>query len=77
MLYRAISSLKEYILISSEMVQVEHFCKREDGTWLLKEWKDRSDVLHLQSIDFPLPLSQLYDGVTFWAYMQEQLRSCK
>ncbi|MBD0296563.1 MAG: Uma2 family endonuclease [Flavisolibacter sp.] len=65
MLYRAISSLKEYILISSEVVQVEHFCKREDGTWLLKEWKDRSDVLHLQSIDFLLPLSQLYDGVTF------------
>ncbi|MDQ3846471.1 MAG: Uma2 family endonuclease [Bacteroidota bacterium] len=63
MLYRAIPSLKEYILISSEVVQVEHYSKQEDGTWLLKEWKNSTDVWHLQSLDFPLPLTQLYDGV--------------
>lgn len=65
MLYRAIDSLKEYILISSEVVQIEHFYKQENGTWLLKELKNSTDVLHLQSINFPLPLAQLYEGVAF------------
>lgn len=63
MLYRAIASLQEYTLINSEAVGVEHFFKHDNGTWTLQELKSLSDVLHLHSIDFSLPLSLLYEGV--------------
>jgi Uma2 family endonuclease len=63
MLYRAIASLKEYLLIGSETILVEHFSKQENGTWNLKELKNISDVLHVHSIDYSLLLSQLYDDM--------------
>jgi len=63
MMYRDIASLKEYILIGSETVSVEHFTKQENGTWLLEEIKNISGMLHVRSIDFSLPLTQLYEGV--------------
>lgn len=64
-LYRAIPSLKEYILIGSENIGVEHYTKQENSTWVLKELKQLSDTLHITAIDFPLPLAELYLGVTF------------
>lgn len=64
-LYRAILSLKEYILIASESVGVEHYSKQENGTWVLKEVNNPNDALHISSINFPLPLAELYSGVTF------------
>lgn len=64
-LYRAIPSLKEYILIASEFLGVEHFAKQENGTWLLKEYKSIDDVLPMKTVDFMLPLSELYSGVSF------------
>lgn len=63
MLYRAIPSLKEYIMINSESVGVEHYTKQDNGTWILKELKNLSDPLRIQSIDFSLSLSELYAGV--------------
>lgn len=62
-LYRAILSLKEYILIGSEFVGVDHYIKQEDDTWLLKEYKQFSDSLPIHSIEFSIPLSDLYTGV--------------
>lgn len=65
MLYRAIPSLKEYILIGSESVGVEQFIRQENDTWILKELKNSTEALHLPSINFTLPLSQLYEGIEF------------
>ncbi len=62
-LYRAIPSLKEYILIGSEFVGVEHYTKQSNSTWVLEELKDLSAQLHIQCIDFSFPLSQLYTSV--------------
>lgn len=64
-LYGAIPSLKEYILIASEAVGVEQYTKQEAGTWLLKEYNQMQDVLPIKTIDFSLPLSELYSGVLF------------
>jgi Uma2 family endonuclease len=62
-LYRAIPSLKEYIMISSETIGLEHYIKQENNTWLLKEYSQLSDSLLIQSIDFSILLSELYAGV--------------
>jgi Uma2 family endonuclease len=64
-LYRAIPSLREYILINSEKVGVEHYYRQEDRDWLLHEQQALTERLFVHSIDFSLPLSELYSGVEF------------
>jgi Uma2 family endonuclease len=66
-LYRVIPTLKEYILIASENVGVEHYTKQDDATWILKEWHQLNEALYIKTIDFSLPLSELYSGVAFAA----------
>lgn len=63
MLYRAIPSLKEYIMINSESIGVEHYTRQEAGKWELEELKSLSDTINIRSIDLRLPLQQLYEGV--------------
>ena len=67
MLYRSITSLQEYILIDSENIAVEHYKRNKDNTWLLQEWKERTDMLTINTIDFTLPLEELYSGVNLQA----------
>ena len=62
-LYRAIPSLKEYILVASESVSVEDFYINEHATSELKEYKNAGEQLTLQSIPLLLELSEIYDGI--------------
>lgn len=57
--YRQLESLQEYILISQDQVQVEHyFCQ---GTrWVLTEFRALADGLPLVSIGAELSLRQIY-----------------
>ncbi|MEI6949157.1 Uma2 family endonuclease [Paraflavisolibacter sp. H34] len=63
MLYRAIPSLKEYVMIDSESIGIEHYSRQEDGTWLFAETKDPASVLQLLSLGISFPISLLYEGV--------------
>lgn len=62
-LYRDIATLKEYILIDSESVNIEAFYINEHGNWELKEYKSIDEILSLNSIDTFLELKEIYDGV--------------
>lgn len=62
-LYRSIPSFQEYILIHSDKVAIEQYNRQPDGTWILKEFGQESETLFIQSVQFSLPLSQLYSGV--------------
>ncbi len=65
-MYRSLESLQEYVLISQAAMQVEHFVKNLEGQWLLKgDYEGVSGVLELTSVTFKIPLSELYDKVTF------------
>jgi len=63
MLYRSIPSLQEYILIDSESINIEHYKRNDDNTWLLQEWKERTDTLTIASIGLSLPVEELYSGI--------------
>jgi Uma2 family endonuclease len=63
MLYRSITSLQEYILIDSESITIEHYKRNNNNTWLLQEWKERTDTLTITTIGLSLPLEELYGGV--------------
>lgn len=64
-LYRAIESLKEYVLIDQYQFQVEHFSKAEDGRWVLTEYHNAEDILSIPRIDFRISLKDIYDKVEF------------
>lgn len=62
-LYRALDSLKEYILIDSEAVHVIHYTKNEDCTWLLTEYKNVEQNFTFKSIEVTLNLIDIYENV--------------
>jgi len=62
-LYRDIPSLRDYILIAQNTVNVEHFRNQSDGKWLLEEFKSLKAKIELTSIGCELKLIDLYNGV--------------
>jgi Uma2 family endonuclease len=61
-LYRDIDSLNEYILIDSESINVEAFAINQKGLWELREYKNISETLLIQTIEMAIPLQALYEG---------------
>jgi len=61
-LYRDIASLREYILIDSEAVNVDAFAINEMGYWELREYKTIVESLHLPAIQMNIPLQVIYEG---------------
>ena len=57
--YRQLESLQEYILISQDQVQVDHYL-RQGKQWVLTEFSTLEDVLPLVSIEAELSLNQVY-----------------
>jgi Uma2 family endonuclease len=64
--YRSIESFEEYILIDQYCYYVEQFHKQTDH-WVFRDYQGRDAVLTLRSIDFQIPLIDLYSRVTFEA----------
>lgn len=61
-LYRTLSSLREYVLVDPSKRQIEVFTLVEAGSWLLND-QTNSSVLSLSSIDFKLPMELVFSGV--------------
>lgn len=61
MLYRAIPTLKEYILVDPESVHIEQFAINKAGLWQLKEYSGLADRLNLESVGVTLLLEDIYD----------------
>ncbi|MEH2441695.1 Uma2 family endonuclease [Nostoc sp.] len=61
--YRSIPELQEYIMIDQYEYLVEQFTKNANGQWVLTEYESVDAVLSLQSIDFQIPFSDIYEGV--------------
>ena len=61
--YRSIDSLAEYLLVSSDRMQVELFARQPDGHWLLTAASGPDGVIELRSINCRLALRDLYEKV--------------
>ena len=64
-LYRQIPSLREYLLVSQHQVAVDLYTRGEDGRWILTDFSDLNDSIHLASVDCTLDLAEVYDKVEF------------
>lgn len=62
MLYRAIPALKEYILIDSESIHIEHFAINKERLWQLKEYNKPKEKITIETLKVQLLLQDVYEG---------------
>lgn len=62
--YLSIPTLQEYILIDSEKISVERYCRGEGRMWLYYPYTT-GDIITLSSIELEFPIELLYEGVVF------------
>ena len=63
-LYQQLTSLQEYILVSQDHVNVEHY-NRQETEWPRTEYTELSDVVLLRSIACELHLRDIYTRTKF------------
>jgi Uma2 family endonuclease len=64
--YRALDSLREYLLVSQDRPRIEQFIRKEDGShWLFTEVTDLAGSVILPSVGCRLALAEIYDKVQF------------
>ena len=63
--YRAIESMREYVLISQDHVLVERFTLNAEGQWALIDYRTLDDTLVLDSISCRIRLSDIYARINF------------
>ncbi|YAG17375.1 Putative restriction endonuclease domain-containing protein [Nostoc sp. DSM 114161] len=61
--YRSIPTFQEYIIINQYEYIVEEFNKNIEGQWVLTEYESVDALLSLESIDFQICLSDIYEGI--------------
>jgi Uma2 family endonuclease len=61
--YRRLDTLTDYLLISQDKMQSEHYSKWSDKQWLLRISESGTDRVEISSIGCDLLLSDLYEDV--------------
>jgi Uma2 family endonuclease len=61
--YQAIASLQQYVLINTRHQRVECFRRSAQGQWVLAYYTPDTEAVQLTSLDFALPLADLYEDV--------------
>lgn len=64
-LYRDLTSLQEYILISQNAALVEKFERNADNTWVLTVFEGLDASLEFNSVPARVPLAAIYEDVEF------------
>lgn len=60
-LYRDIPSLREYILVDTEVVRIDAFRINSNGHWELEEYKSLTGQLTLDSLQVIIPVADIYE----------------
>lgn len=63
--YRSIPEFREYILIDQYSCHIEQFAKNSDGKWVLTEYDSEESILILESVEFQIPLREIYERINF------------
>jgi Uma2 family endonuclease len=64
MQYRRLASLEEYLLISQDRIQVEHYQRQPSGQWLFSEASELHQTIAFPSVSCVLALAEIYDKVS-------------
>jgi len=64
-LYKALESLRAYVLVASDRVHVDLYSRLPDGRWMLTSADSLDASLALESVNTQLKLSGLYENIDF------------
>jgi Uma2 family endonuclease len=64
-LYRSITTLRDYVLIEQSRVAVEHWSMADSGEWTSRTTSGIDEPVRLTGVGVELPLSLVYERVTF------------
>ncbi|SMF94544.1 Endonuclease, Uma2 family (restriction endonuclease fold) [Methylomagnum ishizawai] len=63
--YRRLDSLREYILIDQRPCHIEHYTRKTGGIWEFSEIDDCGTELWIPTLEFSIPLAEIYAKVEF------------
>ena len=63
--YQTIPAFTDYVLVTQDAPQVEHFYRNPDGEWLYRPYEGLDAVLKLPAQAIEIPLRDIYENVTF------------
>ena len=63
--YRSIPEFQEYILVDQYSYHIEQFAKNSNGKWVLTEYDSEESLLILESVEFQMPLREIYERINF------------
>jgi len=69
--YRAISALKEYILVSQKKYHVEQYIRSDNGKWEYRSYESPDQMLNMESVNCDVLLSEIYLNVNFETQSRE------
>lgn len=58
-------TLTDHVLVSQNEPHIEHFIRQENGDWLLKEYYGLDATFRIDSIDYSLKLTDIYERIAF------------
>jgi Uma2 family endonuclease len=58
-------TLTDYILVSQDKPQIEHFIRQDDNSWKVFTYIGLDKICPIESIDCELKLSEIYDRIKF------------
>jgi Uma2 family endonuclease len=64
-LYKNIPTFRDYLLVDSRKIYVQHYQKIDSNTWQEKTYKDPDNVITIENLGFEITVSELYEGVEF------------
>jgi Uma2 family endonuclease len=65
-LYRKISSLRYYLLVSQQQPYVELYSRKHaTALFQLQDFSKLEDIIHFPDLDFSVSLQQMYNGIRF------------
>lgn len=63
--YQAVTTLRDYLLVSQDEPRVTHYTRLEENSWERRDLTGLDASLELESVGCSLKLRDIYDGVTF------------
>lgn len=63
--YRRLASLTDYVLISQNIMSIEHYVRQSDNSWRLYEYTESHEKIVFESIECELTLAEIYRRVEF------------
>lgn len=57
--------MTDYVLVSQNQPQIEHYSRQADGTWLYRLTRGLDNAVNLASIHCVLKLADVFDQVKF------------